>query len=134
MKRRSSSCCGTPSLNGDPPAEIPKQIQRELNAIGGLEGLARRIPAQKDLETTARVCHALSDPLRLIILYLVSEQPLCVCVINRFVQLSGPKLSYHLNILKGAGLIKGEYHGNWIIYSITGKGRDMVKKSGKKRG
>ena len=37
-------------------------------------------------------------------------------------RIADSKLSYHLTILKEAGLIEGEYHGNWIIYSITGAG------------
>ena len=44
--------------------------------------------------------HALADPLRLSILYIIKDQPLCVCVINKFMRLSGSKLSYHLNGLK----------------------------------
>ena len=56
-------------------------------------------------------------------LYLIRDQPLCVCVINRFMHLTGSKLSYHLNILKEGGLIEGRYHGNWIIYSLTVSGK-----------
>ena len=90
-------------------------------------GDLRRSPAgsrhRQILRQKSRVYHALSDPLRLTILYLIKDQPLCVCVINRFTRLSGSKLSYHLNILKESGLIEGEYHGNWIIYSLTDTGR-----------
>jgi ArsR family transcriptional regulator, arsenate/arsenite/antimonite-responsive transcriptional repressor len=106
--------------------EIPEQIQKELEEIGGFEALAGRIPSITELEEKSRVYQALSDPLRLTILYLIRDQPLCVCVINRFMCLAGSKLSYHLNILKESGLIKGEYHGNWIIYSLTDAGRDFL--------
>ncbi|GAB6284454.1 MAG: hypothetical protein STSR0009_06540 [Methanoregula sp.] len=41
--------------------------------------------------------------------------------------LAGSKLSYHLTILKECDLIAGEYHGNWIIYSITDRGRKALK-------
>ncbi|MGA2912723.1 MAG: metalloregulator ArsR/SmtB family transcription factor [Methanoregula sp.] len=107
--------------------EIPEQIQKELYELGGFEALAGRIPSETELEEKSRVYHALSDPLRLTILYLLRDQPLCVCVINRFMRLAGSKLSYHLNILKESGLIEGEYHGNWIIYSITDLGRKALK-------
>jgi ArsR family transcriptional regulator len=107
--------------------EIPEQIQKELDELGGFEALARRIPSTTELEEKSRVYHALSDPLRLMILYLLRDQPLCVCVINRFMHLAGSKLSYHLNILKENGLIEGEYHGNWIVYSITDHGRKALK-------
>ncbi len=107
--------------------EIPEQIQKELDQIGGFEALAGRIPSIRDLEDKSRVYHALSDPLRLTILYLLRDQPLCVCVINRFMHLAGSRLSYHLSILKESDLIEGEYHGNWIIYSLTDAGREYIR-------
>jgi ArsR family transcriptional regulator, arsenate/arsenite/antimonite-responsive transcriptional repressor len=127
MKRKTTSCCGKPAENGEPATEIPEQIQTELDAMGGLDSLARRIPPQTDLEERSRIYQALSDPLRLSILYIIRDQPLCVCVINRFMRLSGSKLSYHLNILKESGLIQGEYDGNWIIYSVTERGRRLLQ-------
>ncbi len=126
MKRKSLTCCGTIAQKDDPATELPEQIQKELDAIGGLETLAKRLPPSNDLEDKSRIYQALSDPLRLTILHLIKDQPLCVCVINRFTRLSGSKLSYHLNILKECGLIEGEYHGNWIIYSLTNAGREYV--------
>lgn len=107
--------------------EIPEPIRKELEEHGGFSALTDRIPAQPALEEQARVCHALADPLRLTILYLVRDQPLCVCVINRFMQLGNSKLSYHLSILKEGGLIEGESHGNWIIYSLTDRGRRLLQ-------
>ena len=129
MKRVTEACCGT-KKKGTSPAkevEIPAQIQKELDEMGGFNALAARIPPQEDLEEKSRIFHALSDPLRLTILYLIRDQPLCVCVINRFTRLAGSKLSYHLNILKEGGLIEGEYHGNWIIYSLTDTGRAFAE-------
>jgi ArsR family transcriptional regulator, arsenate/arsenite/antimonite-responsive transcriptional repressor len=109
--------------------DLPEQIQKELEEMGGFDALADRIPPHAELEEKSRIYHALSDPLRLTILYLVRDQPLCVCVINRFMCLAGSKLSYHLNILKESGLIEGEYSGNWIIYSVTDKGREYTEDS-----
>jgi len=128
MKRVTPSCCGTKKrkISGENEMEIPEQIQKELGEMGGFEALAGRVPEQAGLEEKSRIYHALSDPLRLTILYLIKDQPLCVCVINRFTRLSGSKLSYHLNILKESGLVEGEYHGNWIIYSLTDTGREFV--------
>ena len=107
--------------------DLPEQIQKELEERGGFDALAARIPPQIELTKKSRVYHALSDPLRLTILYLIKDLPLCVCVINRFTRLSGSKLSYHLNILKEGGLIEGEYNGNWIIYSLTDTGREYIR-------
>jgi ArsR family transcriptional regulator, arsenate/arsenite/antimonite-responsive transcriptional repressor len=126
MKTSAKSCCGTKKGKTHCEMEIPEQVQKELDEIGGFEALAARVPDRTEIAEKSRIYHALSDPLRLTILYLIQDQPLCVCVINRFTRLSGSKLSYHLNILKESGLIEGEYHGNWIIYSLTDKGRKFV--------
>jgi DNA-binding transcriptional ArsR family regulator len=128
VKRVTISCCGTKKKKGfrEKEMEIPEQIQRELDELGGFEALAGRIPSMTELEEKSRVHHALSDPLRLTILYMLRDQPLCVCVINRFMHIAGSKLSYHLTILKESGLIEGEYHGNWIIYSLTDAGRQYI--------
>jgi ArsR family transcriptional regulator len=127
MRKKTESCCGTPVHDGDPVTELPEPIQKELDAIGGLDALASRIPQKTKLEARSKIYQALSDPLRLSILYIIKDQPLCVCVINRFMRLSGSKLSYHLTNLKEAGLIEGEYRGNWIIYSITDRGRRLLQ-------
>jgi ArsR family transcriptional regulator len=121
---------------GDTATELPEQIQRQLDAMGGLDALARRVPGREKLEGRSRIHQALADPIRLSILSIIRDQPLCVCVINRLMQLSGSKLSYHLTNLREAGLIAGEYQGNWIIYSITDRGRRLLQCSenaGKKK-
>jgi ArsR family transcriptional regulator len=129
MVRGKKACCGALSEKSLPEKEmdLPEQIQKELEEIGGFEALSERVPSSQELEARSRVYHALADPLRLTILYLIKDQPLCVCVINRFTRLSGSKLSYHLNILKEGGLIEGEYHGNWIVYSLTDTGREYFR-------
>jgi DNA-binding transcriptional ArsR family regulator len=129
MVQRKKSCCGTQQKDPlpEPEKDLPEQIQKELEEIGGFEMLSERVPSPRELEAKSRVYNALADPLRLTIIYLIKDQPLCVCVINRFTRLSGSKLSYHLNILKEGGLIEGEYHGNWIIYSLTDTGREYIR-------
>jgi ArsR family transcriptional regulator len=129
MKRVTLSCCETKNKKGsrEKDPELPEQIQKDLDEMGGFDVLTDRVPGQVDLKEKSRVYHALSDPLRLTIMYLIKDQPLCVCVINRFMRLSGSKLSYHLNILKESGLIEGESCGNWIIYSLTDTGREFIR-------
>jgi len=128
MVHKKKTCCGTQQKDTLPVKEmdLPEQIQKELEELGGFKALSERVPSSRELEEKSRVYHALADPLRLTILYLIKDQPLCVCVINRFTRLSGSKLSYHLTILKEGGLIEGEYHGNWIIYSLTESGRKAL--------
>jgi ArsR family transcriptional regulator len=129
MVHKQNSCCskqGKRLLKGK-EMEIPDSIREELEQLGGFDALADRIPQREDLEEKSRIYHALSDPLRLTILYLLKDQPLCVCVIKKFVRIADSKLSYHLAILKESGLITGEYQGNWIIYSLTTAGKPFVR-------
>ncbi len=102
--------------------DIPPAIQEDLDAVGGIPGLCDQLPPESSIVTTSTTYHALSDPLRMKVLYLLRVQPLCVCVIKACIGIADSKLSYHLTILKKAGLIEGEQKGNWIVYQITEKG------------
>ncbi len=102
---------------------IPPVIQEELDRSGGLNGLVSRLPDDQELQNLVEVHHALSDLIRMKILHLLTSQPLCVCVIREIIGISDSKLSYHLNVLKKAGIIVGEQQGSWIIYSLTERGK-----------
>lgn len=106
---------------------IPREISEQLCACGGVDGLQQQLPSDDDLSILARCHHALSDPVRLKVLYALQAQPLCVCVIKEIVSIADSRLSYHLNVLKTAGLIAGAQQGNWIIYTITGLGRAGIR-------
>jgi ArsR family transcriptional regulator len=107
--------------------DLPDTIQKELEKQGGMEGLLARIPDASALHAGSRLHQALADPIRLTVMYSLLSQPLCVCVIKGVVQIADSKLSYHLNILKEQDFIAGEQQGNWIIYSITDRGRLALK-------
>jgi ArsR family transcriptional regulator len=107
--------------------DIPVPIQNELIRKGGLKGLLSQIPDSAELLINSRLHQALADPIRLTVMYALLSQPLCVCVIKEVVKIADSKLSYHLNILKEQDLISGEQQGNWINYSITDRGRQILK-------
>jgi ArsR family transcriptional regulator len=107
--------------------DLPDSIQKELDKKGGMEGLLARIPDASALHAGSRLHQALSDPIRLTVMYALLSQPLCVCVIKAVVNIADSKLSYHLTILKEQDFIIGEQQGNWIIYSITDRGRQALK-------
>lgn len=69
---------------------------------------------------------ALSDETRLRILKLLENGELCVCNIVSALDLIQPKVSFHLSVLKEAGLIKDRKQGKWIHYSIDDS--DMFKR------
>ena len=70
------------------------------------------------METVLNVFKALSDETRLRILKLLENGELCVCDIVASLDMIQPKVSFHLGVLKEAGLIKDRRQGKWIHYRI----------------
>jgi ArsR family transcriptional regulator len=69
---------------------------------------------------------ALSDETRLRIIKLLEQGELCVCDITAALDMVQPKVSFHLNALKEAGLIKDRKAGRWIHYRLDTS--DMFKR------
>lgn len=61
---------------------------------------------------------ALSDETRLRILSLMKEGEICVCDIAGTLNMTQPNISFHLSMLKEAGLIKDRKNGRWVHYSL----------------
>lgn len=78
--------------------------------------------APSDGESLARssaVFKALSDPTRLRILRAIAHMKhLCECNIVPSFGLSQPTISYHLKVLREAGLITSERRGQWVWHSL----------------
>jgi ArsR family transcriptional regulator len=64
------------------------------------------------------VFKALSEETRLRILKLLEHGELCVCDIVASLDMIQPKISFHLAVLKEAGLIKDRKQGKWVHYKI----------------
>lgn len=62
---------------------------------------------------------ALSDETRLRILSLMKDGEICVCDIAETLKMTQPNISFHLSMLKEAGLIKDRKNGRWIHYSLA---------------
>jgi len=61
---------------------------------------------------------ALSDKTRLRIIKLLEHGELCVCDIVAALEMVQPKVSFHLRVLKKAGLIKDRKQGKWMHYRL----------------
>jgi len=71
------------------------------------------------MEGVARRHQALSDPVRLRLLWALSMADLCPCILKQIAELSDSKLSYHLGVLERAVLVSSKRTKDWMIYSIT---------------
>ena len=72
--------------------------------------------AMSDIVTTFK---ALADDTRVRVLKLLSRGELCVCEIAHALGLEQPRLSFHLRILKEAGIIKDRRQERWILYRLN---------------
>ncbi len=106
--------------------QIPLSISYEVECKGGLDGIKKILPSNELLEKRSKTLKALSSPIRLQILALIAIQPMCVCMIKNYIKLADSKLSYHFNILKAADLITAERYGNFVVYSATPLGEQLM--------
>jgi ArsR family transcriptional regulator len=67
----------------------------------------------------ARRFQALSDVKRLRILALLRAGERCVCELMESVGVPQPLLSFHLRILREAGLVTDRREGRWVHYAIA---------------
>lgn len=70
-------------------------------------------------DSTAALLAAVADPIRLQLLNLLVGRTRCVCDLQPEPSIPGNLLSYHLKVLREAGLIEGSRRGRWIDYSLT---------------
>jgi ArsR family transcriptional regulator len=72
-----------------------------------------------DLGRAAQLFHALSDETRLSILDMLRDGELCVCDLQSALVAAQSRLSFHLRVLKEAGLVTDRREGRWSYYSIV---------------
>jgi ArsR family transcriptional regulator, arsenate/arsenite/antimonite-responsive transcriptional repressor len=77
---------------------------------------------------STKIFGALSDETRLRVLRLLEERELCVCELMQVLDMSQPRISRHLGVLKNAGLVKDRREGKWVYYALPpGAEHDAVK-------
>ena len=63
--------------------------------------------------------HALSDETRLEILELLHRGEQCVCELQAVLGAAQSRLSFHLKVLRDAGLVVDRKEGRWSYYAIV---------------
>ena len=61
---------------------------------------------------------ALADPLRLAVIEALGGGERCVCELTGELGLAQSKLSFHLKVMKEAGLLEAREEGRWIYYRL----------------
>ena len=75
--------------------------------------------AATDLNRAAVLFHALSDPTRLAVLDMLKERERCVCELQGELDAAQSRLSFHLKVLREAGLVIDRKESRWSYYSIV---------------
>jgi ArsR family transcriptional regulator len=74
---------------------------------------------EASLTRVARWFHALSDETRLQIIDRLSTGEQCVCDLTDLLETGQSRLSFHLKILKDAGILKDRREGRWVYYCLN---------------
>ena len=72
-----------------------------------------------DVKSAMPVFHALSDETRLEILDRLRDGERCVCELTEVLKAAQSRLSFHLRVLKEAGLIRDRAEGRWMYYALN---------------
>lgn len=67
------------------------------------------------------IYRCLCDETRLRILHLLQRQPLCVCHLQKALQLPQVAVSKHLAFLRRNGLVAATRHEQWVIYRLPAR-------------
>jgi ArsR family transcriptional regulator len=72
------------------------------------------------------VLQAVADPVRWAVLAMLVEAPRCVCKLQEQIPIAGNLLSYHLKVLREAGLVTTSRRGRWIDYTLAHDASDRM--------
>ena len=75
-------------------------------------------PVALDPAKARALLKAMADPLRLQVLEALGVGERCVCELTSELGLAQSKLSFHLTVLREAGLIEARDEGRWVYYSL----------------
>ncbi len=94
----------------------------DVTAVPCCEQLAREPLPPAGAGELAPLFKALADPMRLRLLSLIACHDggeSCVCDLLAAFDVTAPSVSYHLKVLREAGLISSQRRGTWVYYRVN---------------
>lgn len=73
------------------------------------------------IRRSSALFHALSDETRVAIVEMLQDGERCVCELQDALDAAQSRLSFHLKVLKDAGLVIDRKEGRWVYYSLDSK-------------
>ena len=80
----------------------------------------------RDATQTQRAFHALSDETRLRLIERLRAGEQCVCDLTESLETAQSRLSFHLRVLKDAGLVTDRRAGRWVYYALDAAALDTL--------
>jgi ArsR family transcriptional regulator len=71
--------------------------------------------------------HALSDETRLEIISMLQSGERCVCDLTEALDAAQSRLSFHLKVLKDAGIVRDRKDGRWVHYELDREAFDEIE-------
>ncbi len=81
---------------------------------------------EQRVRSLTKLFRALGDETRLRMVALLSHGELCVCHLERALDLSQPNVSRQLGILRMAGVVDARREGTWVYYSLASQEHEAV--------
>lgn len=72
-----------------------------------------------DVSRATQLFHALSDETRLAVVEMLHDGERCVCDLQDALDVAQSRLSFHLKVLKDAGLVTDRKEGRWVHYALN---------------
>ena len=87
--------------------------------VGEIEPeLSHATPADR-VDASVSLLTAVADPIRWTVLQRLAASGACVCNLQEHIPIAANLLSYHLKVLRDAGLVTTSRRGRWIDYSLA---------------
>jgi ArsR family transcriptional regulator len=96
---------------------------REIESIADPRG--EKLAGRADVSVS--LLAAVADPIRWTVLERLATQPSCVCRLQEDVPIAASLLSYHLKVLREAGLVTTSRRGRWIDYALADDALDRLR-------
>ena len=77
------------------------------------------VASHQRTERAVELFHALSDETRLQIIELLNKGERCVCELTDSLDAAQSRLSFHLRVLRDAGIVRDRKEGRWVHYELN---------------
>jgi ArsR family transcriptional regulator len=79
------------------------------------------------IDRSIQLFHALSDETRLEIIELLRGGERCVCELTDTLDAAQSRLSFHLRVLKDAGIVRDRKDGRWVHYELESEAFEEIE-------